>query len=96
MLEAFSFIALLGIAMPLKYFAGMPGAVRLVGMLHGILFLVYLVTIVNAQLSLRWPLSKVLGLLLAAVVPLGPFFAEGWLKREQVAADQRAAAPRAA
>lgn len=37
--EGASLIALIGIAMPLKYFAGMPQAVRLVGMAHGLLFL---------------------------------------------------------
>jgi integral membrane protein len=88
-LEAFSFIALLGIAMPLKYLAGMPGAVRVVGMVHGILFLLYLGAIVHAQITVHWPLRRVLLLLVAAIVPLGPFFAEGWLKREQNAAEQR-------
>jgi integral membrane protein len=88
LLEGFSFIALLGIAMPLKYLAGMPRAVSVVGMVHGVLFLLYLFAIVHAQLTVRWPLRKVLGLLVAAIVPLGPFFAEGWLRREQQAAEQ--------
>ncbi|HTO03360.1 MAG TPA: DUF3817 domain-containing protein, partial [Opitutus sp.] len=36
--EGVSFLVLLGIAMPLKYLAGEPAAVRVVGMAHGILF----------------------------------------------------------
>ncbi|MSP17466.1 MAG: DUF3817 domain-containing protein, partial [Myxococcales bacterium] len=33
--EGCSFLLLLGVAMPLKYLAGLPLAVRLVGSLHG-------------------------------------------------------------
>lgn len=38
-LEGCSFLVLLGVAMPLKYFAGMPLAVTIVGAAHGVLFL---------------------------------------------------------
>ena len=38
-LDGISYLILLGIAMPLKYFAGEPLAVRIVGMAHGVLFL---------------------------------------------------------
>ena len=37
--EGVSFLVLLGVAMPLKYLAGWPLAVRVVGMAHGILFI---------------------------------------------------------
>ena len=36
--EGISFLVLLGIAMPLKYLAGWPDAVRVVGMAHGVFF----------------------------------------------------------
>lgn len=39
LIEGASLIALIGIAMPLKYFAGIPEAVRVVGLAHGLLFL---------------------------------------------------------
>jgi integral membrane protein len=39
LVEGASLVALIGIAMPLKYFADLPEAVRVVGMAHGILFL---------------------------------------------------------
>ena len=38
-LEGWSLIILLAIAMPLKYFAGRPEAVSIIGMLHGLLFI---------------------------------------------------------
>src|SRR5438552_3773981 len=39
--EGVSFLVLLGIAMPLKYFAGMPLAVTIVGAIHGLLWILY-------------------------------------------------------
>ena len=41
-LEGSSFLVLLFIAMPLKYLAGLPLAVRVAGSVHGLLFLVFL------------------------------------------------------
>jgi len=71
--EGISTLVLFGIAMPLKYMAGMPMAVRIVGSLHGFLFVglcVMLMIAIN-----RIPISKALALagMFAAVVPFGPF-----------------------
>ena len=45
LLEGASYLLLLGVAMPLKYLAGMPGAVRAVGSAHGGLFLLYVAAV---------------------------------------------------
>lgn len=71
--EGVSFLVLLGIAMPLKYFAGEPLAVRVVGMAHGILFLLYVVAAIHAALEYRWPWRRTALVLLASLVPAGPF-----------------------
>lgn len=73
LLEGLSFLALLGIAMPLKYFAGQPHAVRVVGMAHGVLFLAYVVAIVHAHVEYDWRMRRSLVVLLAAFLPFGPF-----------------------
>ena len=39
--EGVSFLLLLGVAMPLKYAAGYPQAVRIVGWVHGLFFMGY-------------------------------------------------------
>lgn len=76
-LEGVSFIVLLGIAMPLKYFAGQPEAVRVVGMAHGVLFLGYVLAIVHAQIEYEgWPAKRSLLLLVASLLPFGPFIAD--------------------
>ncbi|APZ94207.1 DUF3817 domain-containing protein [Fuerstiella marisgermanici] len=80
-IEGISTLVLFGIAMPLKYLAEMPLAVRIVGSIHGVLF-VGLVFMLMAAVS-RVPISKGLAItgILAAIVPFGPFIFDGKLKR---------------
>jgi integral membrane protein len=86
LVEGISFLALLGVAMPLKYFAGMPRAVSVVGMAHGVLFILYALAAGNAWLTARWSLARGAGLLAAAVLPFGPFVMDARLRREELAA----------
>lgn len=78
-------LALLLIAMPLKYALGYPLAVRIVGSLHGVLFLLFLVVLLRAHLEREWPLRTSLKLLLAAVLPFGFLLVDRDLKREVLA-----------
>jgi integral membrane protein len=94
-IEGISFLVLLGIAMPLKYLAGMPRAVSVVGMAHGVLFILYLAALAHAHVTVRWPLRRALTVLAAAVLPLGPFVIEGSLRREQRRLESAVAAPAA-
>ena len=91
-IEGISTLVLFGIAMPLKYFAGMPLAVRIVGSLHGALFvalvLMLLVAVRKVPISLRLAAAGIV----AAVIPGGPFVLERHLAR----LDASTAAPTAA
>jgi integral membrane protein len=82
LLEGASFLVLLFIAMPLKYAAGMPMAVKLVGWAHGVLFMSYLLVLGHTASALRWPLMRVGGALIAALLPFGPFVLDTRLRRE--------------
>lgn len=74
--EGFSFLILLLIAMPLKYIWGEPAAVKMVGMAHGVLFLLYLFAANFVAQRLDWD-KKVWALsYVAAVIPLGTFWFE--------------------
>ena len=75
--EGVSYLILLGIAMPLKYGANMPGAVKMVGSIHGALFVVFCVALLRAMLGARWPLSRAALVLVASLVPLAAF----WMDR---------------
>jgi len=81
--EGISFLVLLGIAMPLKYFAGWPDAVRVVGMAHGILFMLYVVAAVQAALEYDWPFKRTALILAASVLPAGPFVVDAKILKQQ-------------
>jgi integral membrane protein len=83
LLEGTSFLVLLFIAMPLKYFAGMPLAVKLVGWAHGLLFMLYLLALGQTATSRQWPLLRVGAGFIASLVPFGPFVFDVWLRREE-------------
>jgi integral membrane protein len=79
--EAVSYLVLLGIAMPLKYFCGQPQAVKLVGALHGLLFVLFCLTLLLAMRAGRWSLGRGAMLFIASLVPLIPFWLDGEVRR---------------
>jgi integral membrane protein len=81
-IEGVSFLLLLGVAMPLKYLAGQPGMVSIVGMIHGLLFLLYVGGVFQVGLARSWPLKRIFLASLAAVLPFGPFVLDGHLREE--------------
>jgi integral membrane protein len=80
--EGVSFLVLLGLAMPLKYLAGEPGAVRVVGLAHGVLFMLYVAAALQAAFEHKWPWKKTALILLASLLPAGPFIVDAKLLRE--------------
>ena len=75
-LEAISFLVLLGIAMPLKYLWDLPQMVQIVGMAHGVLFLLYIAGAVYMSTLLKWNTKTLFIVILCSVLPFGPFYAE--------------------
>lgn len=82
LVEGLSFIVLLFIAMPLKYMAGMPLAVKVVGMAHGILFVLYLPALLEVAVAHRWSALRVVAAFAASLIPFGTFVLEARLRRE--------------
>ncbi len=87
-LEGISFVLLLFVAMPLKYLADMPMAVSVVGMAHGVLFIVLCYFLMEVRSEYRWSLIKAGKVLLAALLPFGPFVIDRRLKEEDEATRQ--------
>lgn len=75
-LEGTSFLLLLFLAMPLKYFFDYPQMVQVVGMAHGILFIAYLLGAFLMYKPLNWRLNTLLIVIACSVVPFGPFYIE--------------------
>jgi integral membrane protein len=81
--EGISFLVLLLIAMPLKYFMGMPLAVKYVGWIHGILFIAYILAVFFSIKAMRWGWFAVLVALAASLLPFGTFALDKQLKKRQ-------------
>ena len=81
LLEGLSYLVLLGIAMPLKYFADRPEVVTIVGGLHGGLFILFFGCVAEVTVRRPWWSPKFwLAALIAALVPGGTFVFDRWLK----------------
>ena len=73
-LEGISYILLLFIGTPLKYFTGNDVVVKTVGMPHGILFLLYIVAAFLVWRIKKWNMKIFLIVLAASLVPFGTFY----------------------
>ena len=80
-IEGVSTLVLFFVAMPLKYFAGIPLAVTVVGSIHGALFVALVVMLLVAIPKVPISLGLAAAGMVAAVVPGGPFFLERRLAR---------------
>ncbi len=84
-LEGGSLLVLLFIAMPLKYFAGFPEAVTVVGSLHGFLFVTYLFIIAYVTFKVRWSFIWVASALAVGFIPFGNFVLDSRLRKSRFA-----------
>ena len=82
-LEGWSYLILLFIAMPLKYFFDFPLAVRIAGLAHGLLFIILgilaLLVLFQYQRSYLWLLKA----FVASIIPFGTFYQDQIWKLEQ-------------
>ena len=84
--EGVSFLTLLFIAMPMKYLMGMPEIVRVVGSIHGVLFLLYVGLLATLHVRQRWPVMFSLYALVASVTPFGTFVLDKHLREKEIVA----------
>ena len=79
-LEGCSYL-LLGFTMILKYKYGMPQPNYVVGLAHGILFVLYVVLVLQVSFIHRWNLLKMFWAFVASFIPFGTFYADKALFR---------------
>ena len=75
MIEGLSLIALLFIAMPAKYQYGID-LVKIVGPIHGFLWLAYLPMLDATNRQQKWPSSMISIAFITSVLPFGCFYLE--------------------
>lgn len=71
LIEGVSLLLLLFVAMPLKYAADMPLAVRYVGMGHGLLWMALIVLLIVVAWRQRWSLGRSAAVFLSSLLPFG-------------------------
>ena len=75
-LEGISYILLLFIAVPIKYYANDPSLVKLLGMPHGLLFVAFVIlSFVNSK-KYNWSFIKTIVVLISSIVPFGTFYVD--------------------
>jgi integral membrane protein len=82
--EGISFLVLLFVAMPLKYYFNQPMAVKMVGWLHGLLFIAFVLMAWNYKNEYNKNFKWFAVAFVAALIPAGTFFFDRKLKREEV------------
>lgn len=81
-LEGASLLLLLFVAVPLKHFWGLPGAARVLGSLHGLLFLAFVSCLLQSGWERGWTRVRAAKLLLLSLVPFGALRIEQLIKDE--------------
>ena len=75
-LEGVSYILLLFIAVPIKYFLDDPTYVKQLGMPHGILFILYVFVSYVIKQKLNWSIKTFAIIISAAIIPFGTFYTD--------------------
>ena len=78
--EGYSYLLLLFVAMPMKYLMGIAIATKIVGMIHGILFILFLYLLVVAWQDVKWSLKESVIFFIASLIPFGTFFTKNKIK----------------
>jgi integral membrane protein len=89
-LEGISYLILLGVAMPLKYLAGMPMAVRIMGSIHGFLFVAFMVALANVWKTEKWSFKKLVTAFVLSFIPFGTFYLDKQIRQEEALLAQKA------
>jgi integral membrane protein len=82
-LEGISYLLLLCVAMPMKYYFGIPEAVKTVGWAHGVLFIAYIPAVFLARKAMQWEFFQLLIALAASLIPFGTFWLDKQLSRRE-------------
>ena len=79
-IEGYSYLLLIFIAMPMKYALGYPMAVKIAGMLHGVLFILFCLLLVQAWKDTKWKFSENVIFFVASLIPFGTFYTKNKIK----------------
>lgn len=81
--EGTTLLLLVMVAVPLKYLAGMPQAVTIMGPIHGVAFLLYLAMVCGVVARGGWRAGDIARMILAAFLPFGAFINAPFMRRKE-------------
>lgn len=84
-IEGISFIYLLYHAIYSKRILGIDEAIKTPGMIHGILFTIFCIALLDAKIVQKWTLKPPFWIFVASLVPFAPIWAEKWLATQKPA-----------
>lgn len=84
--EGVSFLLLLYFSIYHKRILGEADAIKVPGMIHGILFVLFCLALLHVWVDRKWPLKKVAFAFVCSLLPFAPFYLERRLKAEEESA----------
>jgi integral membrane protein len=82
-LEGISLLILIFIAVPLKYIYGNPALVKVVGQIHGVLFLLFVFNTLRVGVEQAWKFkTTTFPVLIACIIPFGTFYIDHKILKE--------------
>lgn len=79
-IEGLSYLILVFIAMPIKYMAGNPYPVKIFGMMHGVLFIIFMISLFETKIRKSWDTGMMFQLFVLSLIPFGAFLIERKVK----------------
>ena len=79
-IEGISYLILLFIAMPIKYILDNPYFVKIVGMSHGVLFIIFVIFLLETMRKHSWSLKFSSSIFILSLIPFGSFLIEKKIK----------------
>jgi integral membrane protein len=73
--EGLSLLIIIFITMPLKYWFDMPGPTKVIGLIHGVLFVLFCLNALSISIAQKWSFTKTTWkVLLSSFIPFGTFY----------------------
>ena len=83
LLDAISYIYLAYCSIYLKRMLGDSEAIKIPGMIHGVLFSIFCIALLHAWSHKKWSFQTVTLIFITCLIPLAPFWLEAWLKKQE-------------
>lgn len=75
-IEGVSFLLILFVTMPLKYWYEMPNPNKIIGMAHGVFFVLYILAVIQNRSAYNWDNKTTFWASMVSIIPFGTFWAD--------------------